>query len=770
MRRVRVVIRGPVQGVGFRPFVYGLARRLELSGWVRNEGDGVVVEAEGDRDRIAGLLAELARPAPAGGVAVELTVEELPPQGHTGFVIGPSGEQPAAAVFAPPDVATCDACRDELFDPHDRRYGYPFISCAHCGPRLTILDALPYDRTRTSMAGFALCAACRAEYDDPHDRRFHAQTTACPACGPRLALHDATGRYLDEPDPLARVVTALREGRIVAVKGLGGFHLACDATRENVVQELRRRKGREAKPFAVMVPDVESARRLASVSDREHEALTSPARPIVLLSKRPGSPIAAAVAPGSPCLGVMLPYTPLHHLLLSRFGGPLVFTSGNRSDEPIARDDQEAFARLGGIADLFLTHDRPIRFRCDDSVVRVVADEPLPVRRSRGYCPAPIRLPIPCPEPVLATGGHLKCVFGLARQSYAIGGPHVGDLDDLTIETAYRQTLADFERLYQLRPTVLAHDRHPDYATTRYALLRAAENGLKLVGVQHHHAHLASCLAENGRTAPAIGVICDGSGYGDDGTLWGGEFLLGDERGYVRVGHLRPVPLPGGDRAAREPWRVAVAHLLEAGCAPDRFGRQGRVDPAAVRTIARMTERRINSPLTSSMGRLFDAVAALMGLCLNNRYEGQAAAELEALATAGGPLTDEFGLPTEPYPFGIEPSPGPDGFPFHIDPRPLIHEVVDELDRGRPPAHIAARFHRTVAEMIVTGCEVVRHATGLDAVALSGGVFVNAVLLTTAVRRLRDRGFQVYRHRVVPPGDGGLWLGQIVVANAVNRA
>jgi hydrogenase maturation protein HypF len=638
----------------------------------------------------------------------------------------------------------------ELFDPADRRFRYPFLSCAHCGPRFTVIAALPYDRERTTMAAFRLCHDCRREYDDPADRRFHAQTTACPACGPRLALLDAGGKEVKAPDPLAEAVAALVTGRIVAIKGLGGFHLACDARRDDAVANLRRRKYRDDKALAVMVPDLATACYLCKLSAADSELVRSPQRPIVLVKERSRIKVARGVAPGQQLLGLMLPYTPLHHLILRDFGGPVVMTSGNLSDEPIVFTDADAVRRLGGIADLFLTHDRPIRSRCDDSVVRVVSGVELPVRRSRGYAPVPI--PVRCERPILAVGGDLKSVFALGRDGRAILSHHLGDLAEYDAYRAFADAVADYERLFRFRPEVIAHDLHPDYASTRYARERAdADPAIRLVAVQHHHAHLAACLAENGVDESAIGVTFDGTGYGTDGTIWGGEFLVGDARTVHRAAYLRPAPMPGGDRAAREPWRMALSHLVDAGEATDLLA--GGVEPRALDTVRAMIDRRLNSPLTSSAGRLFDAVAALIGLRTTVNYEGQAAVELEGLAASQAP--------DRAYPFDF------DG--RQIDTRPLIAAVGEDVRIGVSRPVIARWFHSTVVEVIAATCGRLREETGLNVVALSGGVFLNAIVLAESIERLVRDGFRVCRHRQVPPGDGGLCLGQLMVAAAAAR-
>src|SRR5438067_201768 len=624
--RRSIAVTGVVQGVGFRPYVHSLASRLGLSGFVRNRAGGVIIEVEGAADALDRVGSELRGRRPPLARIEELSCEERQPRGEAGFRIDRSADHPGGTVFISPDVATCPDCLRELDDPGDRRHRYPFLNGTNCGPRLTIVTGAPYDRERTTMAAFAMCADCRREYDDPRDRRFHAQPTCCPRCGPSLRVLDARALPVDAPAPVAYAARALLEGRIGAIKGLGGYHLACDARSERAVVALRARKSREEKPFAMMVADLAAAEALAQVSGAERELLLSPARPIVLLRRLAGAPVAPSVAPRDPLLGIMLPYTPLHHLLLRETRAPLVMTSGNRSDEPIAHEDADAFDRLQGIADFFLAHDRPIHTRCDDSVVRVVGGRPLPIRRSRGSAPMPSSLPVPLREPTLALGGQLKSVFALAEGRRAFLSHHLGDLDHPAALRAWEESIARYQELCRIEPLRVVHDLHPDYASTRWAVA----SGLERLFVQHHHAHFASCLAENGFIGPALGVCFDGTGYGLDGTIWGGEFLAGDIGSVVRAAHLLPVPMPGGERAIREPWRMAVAHLRAAGEDDALPG----VDPAALSAVRRMLERSVNSPLTSSMGRLFDAIAAIAGTRASEvSYEGQAAVELEWLAT-----------------------------------------------------------------------------------------------------------------------------------------
>ena len=736
--RRAIQVSGVVQGVGFRPFVFGLASRLGLNGFVRNRIGGVQIEVEGDPPALDQFVAELKKGPPLALID-ELTWAVLSPRGDPAFRIERSEAAGGSAVFISPDVATCDDCLRELFDPGDRRHRYPFINCTNCGPRLTIIRGAPYDRARTTMADFEMCRECRAEYEDPRDRRFHAQPIACSRCGPRL-------RALPEPapgsdDPIAWAAANLVEGRIGAVKGLGGWHLACDARNPQAVAELRRRKHRDEKPFALMVRDLAAAEALCEISPAERELLASPARPITLLRRRASAGVADTVAPHDHRLGVMLPYTPVHHLLLRAVQIPLVMTSGNRSDEPIAYQDGDALARLSGIANVFLAHDRPIQLRCDDSVVRVVSGAPLPLRRSRGYAPLPLRLPAPVGVPTLAVGGELKATFALAEGSNCFVSHHLGDLEYADAWRAYLTAIEQYQELYRLAPRRIVHDLHPDYASTRFAQGR----GLPTLAVQHHHAHMASCMAENGLAGPCIGVCFDGLGFGADGTLWGGEFLVGGYASVERAAHLAPVPMPGGEQATREPWRMAVAHLRAAGEAA------GNLAPApALRAVERMLERSFNSPLTSSMGRLFDAVAAIAGVCRQVSFEGQAAIRLESLAT---------GLaPDGVYDFQLE---GP-----LIRCAPLVSAVARDVRGGVEPARIARRFHSTVVEIAAQVCERLRAQSGIAEVVLSGGVFMNAILLSETLERLAARGFRVFRHHRVPPNDGGLCLGQLAVAAA----
>jgi len=749
--RTRAHVSGLVQGVGFRPFVWREATSRGLSGWVGNDAAGVVLEVEGAPGDVASLLDALTRPPPLARVDA-VRSEPLSTTGAAGFVVRTSATGGARRAQVSPDTATCADCLGELHDPADRRFGYPFVNCTNCGPRYTIVRAVPYDRARTTMAPFPLCVSCQQEYDDPADRRFHAEPVCCPACGPRLRLLDPAGREL-AGDPIAQAAALLSEGAVVAVKGLGGYHLAVTAGREAAVAALRSRKHREDRPFALMVADVTAAGRLCEIGPDELMLLTSTARPIVLLRRRPGAQVAGSVAPGSPYLGLMLPYTPLHTLLLEAHGAPVVLTSGNRSDEPIAFDDVDAADRLSGIADAFLVHDRAIRTRVDDSVSRVVRGRLLPIRRSRGYVPSPIRLARDSPEPVLACGSALKNTFCIARGGHAFVSHHVGDLDEYSTLRSYLDGITHLSGLLDVDPRVVAHDLHPDYPSTRYALeLDRAE----LVGVQHHHAHIASCLTDNGVDGPVIGVAFDGLGLGTDGTAWGGEFLIADLAGFTRAAHLAEVAMPGGDAAARQPWRMAAAHLdaAYAGVPPTGLA-VARRQRARWEQVRAMTRAGMNAPLTSSAGRLFDAVSALLGVRDVVTYEGQAAIDLEHVA--------------DPAETGSYPVPVSNDPVARVDVGELVRALTGELLAGTAVPVLAARFHNALADVVRDVCGRLRAAHGLGTVALSGGVFQNALLLTRCLDGLEADGFTVLTHRQVPPNDGGISLGQAAVAAAVLR-
>jgi hydrogenase maturation protein HypF len=747
MARVRAAIRieGIVQGVGFRPFVYALARRHELAGWVLNDEQGVQMEVEGDEARVAAFLDGLASPPPLA-VVERTTVDYLPEAGYSGFEIraSMSGEERLALIS--PDITTCRDCRQELFDPADRRFRYPFINCTNCGPRFTIIQDIPYDRPKTTMASFPMCPACEREYHDPMDRRFHAQPNACPVCGPQIALLDSTGAAISAVDPIQETLRLLKEGRIVAIKGLGGFHLACDASQEAAVSRLRQRKYREDKPFALMCRDFSTIEQICCLDDPSRRLLQSKERPIVILPRQGNTEIAPSVAPGQGTLGVMLPYTPLHHLLFADGLDALVMTSGNRSDEPIAYCNAEALERLGTIADFFLVHNREIHTRLDDSVVKSFQGHLTFMRRARGYCPFPIRLR-QGGKSVLACGAEGKNTFCLTRGNYAFMSHHIGDLENYETMQSFEQGIALLKRLFKIEPEAVCHDLHPDYLSTRYAL------GLQMprIAVQHHFAHALSCMAEYGLEGPVLAVVMDGTGYGGDGTVWGGEFLQVTPQSFTRLGHLRHVPLPGGDKGAREPWRMAAQYL-------DRvYGRMERVDCPFVRGVdlsqwsllREAVAAGINSPLCSSTGRLFDAVSALIGVRQETNYEGQAAIELEQMASPG-----EQGE----YPVDIAEEEGAGA--LILDPAPLIAAIVEEIKRGADPAIISARFHNAMARAIAQVATRMREATGVSEIVLSGGVFQNHLLLSKALELLEQADFKAYIHHQVPANDGGIALGQ----------
>jgi hydrogenase maturation protein HypF len=725
VERRRLRITGVVQGVGFRPFVHGLASRHGLGGFVLNDGRGVVVEVEGPPVSLAAFTAEIVDDAPPLARIDFVAVESIDPGDEREFRIERSGGGEATALV-PPDAATCEDCLRELFDPGDRRHRYPFINCTQCGPRFTIVERVPYDRANTTMARFAMCERCRAEYEDPADRRFHAEPIACPECGPRLRFEPGGPDGPEEApvgeEALAAAIAMIRAGGIVAVKGLGGYHLACDAASEEAVVLLRRRKQREEKPMAVMT---ESPERLAVLGADELELLHSRRRPIVIAPTRSDAPLAGEIAPGSPRVGLMLPYTPLHHLLCDGFGGALVMTSGNRSDEPIAFADDDARDRLGAIADAFLTHDRPIHRRCEDSVLTAG----FPIRRSRGFAPDSLPLPLAADVPLVAAGAELKSTFCVARGREAFLSPHLGDLDTEASHLAFRTDLELYLAMLGTKPALVAHDLHPDYLSTRWALEQDAE----AIGVQHHHAHAAACLAENGETGPALALVFDGTGYGTDGTLWGGELLRCDLEDFTRLTHLEPVPLPGGEAAIRQPWRAAASYLERAG-RPVPFERWPLVRESL----------RVNAPPSSGMGRLFDAIAALLGVREEVSYEGQAAIELEHLAGE----TD-----AAPYQCRVE-----GGLIRGAD---LVAAADDDLASGRPREQIAAAFHEGVAQAAAIACA---EAADPRTVVLSGGSFQNIRLLESTRARLANLGFRVLTHRLVPPNDGGISYGQAAVA------
>ncbi len=780
------LINGIVQGVGFRPFIFRIAQELGLTGWVRNSTAGVEIEIQGTETGLAAFCNALQNGLPPLAVITSHATKDIPLKGDSCFSILPSsGGEPAIQIA--PDSAVCRDCLQELFDPADRRYRYPFITCTNCGPRYSIITGIPYDRPNTTMAGFPLCSDCLTEYQDPMDRRFHAQPIACPACGPQMKLCDSVGNMIaKENSAVLQSISLLKEGKVLAVKGIGGYHLAVDACNQEAVQRLRARKNRDEKPFAVMAADLATAHSLAILDETEERLLVSPESPIVIVRKRPGSPLSELVAPANGWLGLMLPYAPLHHLLFKGQGargkmqvetmdlsldpGPLphdpafqalVMTSGNISDEPVAFEDHDALNRLAGIADYFLLHDRPIHIRGDDSVMRVFQGRPLFYRRARGYAPRAVKLPFRT-RPTLAVGAELKSAICLTSGDLAFLSQHIGDLQNDPTCDSFSSTITHLSGILEIKPEIVSCDLHPDYLSTRIA----EQSGLPLIKIQHHHAHLAACMVENGLEGTVLGIILDGTGYGADNTIWGGEFLVGGYSGYQRAAHLRPIRLPGGDAAVREPWRMAMSYLHSA-LGADAFSidhpMAARLGKQERQLFARMLERGINSPLTSSCGRLFDAVAALLNLRHFVSYDGQAAIELEALAetawneeAVNSPLYQGGN-----YSYIILSN---EEAPLQLDFSPIFPEILADLNSGTPKAVIARRFHITVASAVVDVCIQISRLSGLERVVLSGGVFQNRLLSEMVYTSLVSHDFEVFTHRLVPPNDGGIALGQAAIA------
>ena len=800
--RLKLVVRGAVQGVGFRPFVFRLATALQLAGRVNNSTQGVFIEVEGPRPALEQFLLRLGAEKPVHSFIQSLEASWLDPAGYTGFEIRESETGGDKTALVLPDIATCPDCLREIFDPKNRRYRYPFTNCTNCGPRFSIIESLPYDRANTSMKSFTMCPQCQAEYDNPRDRRFHAQPNACPVCGPRLELWECGDvpplakrghvRALQNTDALFAAAQAIREGKIVAVKGLGGFHLMADARNDKAIRLLRKRKHREEKPFALMFPSLESAKAECEVSPLEERLLGSPESPIVLL-RQPStlnSQLSTSIAPDNPYLGVMLPYTPLHHLLMTELGFPIVATSGNLSDEPICTDEREALERLGGIADVFLVHNRPIVRHVDDSIVRVMLDREMVLRRARGYAPLPIIIggassaspknqgvvELRPPKIVLAVGAHLKNAVALSVGHQVFISQHIGDLETEQAYAAFRRVIADFQNLYNAKPQIIAADLHPDYLSTKFALEQVRSPGFsrsgppeggtpnaesqagspRYVGVQHHIAHVLSCMAENEIAPPALGVSWDGTGYGLDGTIWGGEFFLVTDKSVERIAHLRPFRLPGGEKAVKEPRRTALGLLYEI--SGDKIFKQKKLATIAAfsatekATLKTMLAKKLNSPETTSMGRLFDAIASLVNLRQQIRFEGQAAMELEfALDGVDTDETYSVSLVTR------HPS-------LVLDWSPMIGAILSDVKNGVPAGLISVRFHNTLAEAVVA----VAKRAGQNRVVLSGGCFQNRYLTERTVRRLQAEGFQPYWHQRVPPNDGGIALGQVIAALRTN--
>ncbi len=750
--RHRLRIDGLVQGVGFRPFVFRLARELDLAGFVLNDSSGVLMEIEGECESLEQFRIRLSAEAPRQASIVSIDATSITPTGESLFEIRDSLSQDHPNTLISPDIATCDDCLSELYDPADRRYRYPFLNCTNCGPRFTIVQSVPYDRPNTSMAPFTMCPDCEREYHTPSDRRFHAQPNACPVCGPELTLWNRTTRIAVD-DPIAEAVTLLRAGNIIALRGIGGFHLAVDARNDCAIKELRRRKGRAEKPFALMVPSLDAVWRICEVSQAESALLSDPRRPILLLQKKESHTIADAVAPNNRFFGVMLPYTPLHHLLLRDNFDALVMTSGNHSEEPIMCDNGDALKRLSTIADYFLLHDREILQRCDDSILRILDGAARPIRRARGFVPEPIFLSVPLKQMILAVGGQMKNCVALGHANKVFLSQHIGDLDDPSALSFFEHCIQHLKSTLGVTPNLIACDLHPEYLSTKWAHSRAE---VPVVDVQHHHAHLVSVMVENGVTDRTIGIILDGTGYGSDGTIWGGELLIGDAHSFERFAWLEPIPMPGGTRAIEQPWRMAVSCLYHT------FGenfleldlpflrRHTRED---LLLLTQMITRKINSPLTSSCGRLFDAFSALLDLRHEATYEAQAAIDLEMVA-ASCPLTAYS--PTE---WSTPSARGP------LDIKPFVTRAVDGILRGVSTPLLALNFHYDLAELFINSARQARTASGLETVALSGGVYQNALFFSYLKRRLEQERFRVLTHTLVPTNDGGLALGQVLIAD-----
>jgi hydrogenase maturation protein HypF len=753
--RVRVYIQGIVQGVGFRPFVFQQAQARQLTGYVTNTSQGVELEVEGETDLVEDFLGAIRTQTPPLARITGFQHTRCPLVHSNDFVIRPSLVRMERSALISPDTATCPDCLKELRDPTDRRFAYPFINCTNCGPRYTIIKDIPYDRPWTTMAPFVMCPRCSEEFHDPLNRRFHAQPNACWQCGPRMTLHDAQGRTLDVQDPIRESARLLREGRIIAIKGLGGFHLAVDATQEEAVRRLRARKHREEKPLALMSADLKLIAGYALIGPEEKELLLSKERPIVLLAKRFPNPIALATAPGNHYFGVMLPYTPLHHLMMDQGFLALVMTSGNLSEEPICRENEEAFRRLAGIADYFLVHNREIYLRSDDSIVQQVSGRTRMIRRSRGFVPVPIFLKEPL-APILACGAELKNTICLTKDNRAFLSQHIGDLENLETLEFFKLTIRHMQRILQIEPEIIAYDLHPDYLSTQYAL---EQQGVHLIGIQHHFAHMVGCMAEHGVEKKVIGLSLDGAGYGLDGHIWGGEILVGDLSGFERRGHLAYLPMPGGAKAIKQPWRMAVSYLYQA--YGDEFLKLPlpflkKVESQKIEILVKMIRQGINAPLTSSCGRLFDGVAALIGLRGTVAFEGQAAMELEMIQDNRGANSYAWEMTKEEGKIILQPS-------------SIIRGVVEDIQKGFSPGLISRRFHLTLIEVLTQVCLDLREESALEKVALGGGVFQNRSLLAGLEARLQHEGFQVFSKSLVPCNDGGIALGQAVAAHYAVR-
>jgi len=753
--RKNIIIKGIVQGVGFRPFIHKLVQNYNLSGWVLNSNQGVEIEVEGKTEEINSFVNNIKKKLPPLARIEKIEVNQLPLIGYKGFSIKKSiVKKESSFVLVSPDISICEDCLQELFDPYNRRFRYPFINCTNCGPRFTIIKDIPYDRKKTTMSNFKMCSLCQGEYDNIKDRRYHAQPNACADCGPQVSFYQNKIK-LEGIDPIEEAAKLLKEGKIGAIKGLGGFHLACDATNNKAVARLRRLKNREAKPFAIMSFNLEKIRQYCKLGEKEKEWLVNRARPIVLLQKKEDSLISPLVAPRNNYLGVMLPYTPLHYLLLKDNFTALVMTSGNITDQPIIADNLEAMEKLDGIVDFFLSYNRDIFNRCDDSVIKIINNDNVFFRRSRGFVPNPIILDFKLKE-VLALGGELKNTISFSKENYIFLSQYLGDLRSVETLEFFKESIKSFKKMFRVKPEIIACDLHPDYLSTQHAEEIKIKEGLRVVKVQHHHAHIVSCMAENKVKEKLIGVAYDGTGYGDDGNIWGGEFLLCDLKKYFRVGHLKYFPLPGGDKAIVEPWRMAYSYLYsiygpKAKTLDINFIR--RIDYDKLSIIEKMIDKNINSPLTSSCGRLFDAVSSLIGIRDEISYEGQAAMELESFCASG--ITGR-------YKFNID----KEEEKFIINPQEIFIDIIADLKKGLDKKVMATKFHNTVAKFTVDLCGKIRENTGINEVALSGGVFQNKYLTEKVVFLLEDKGFKVYIQRKVPPNDGGVSLGQAVVAGS----
>jgi hydrogenase maturation protein HypF len=753
--RENIIIKGIVQGVGFRPFIHKLVQNYNLSGWVLNSNQGVEMDVEGKTEELNNFISDIKDKLPPLARIENIEVNQLPLMGYKGFSIKKSiTKEENGFVLVSPDISICEDCLQELFDPRNQRFRYPFINCTNCGPRFTIIKDIPYDRGKTTMRVFEMCPQCQSEYENIEDRRYHAQPNACADCGPQVSLYQ-NKRKLEFVDPIEKAVKLLKEGKIGAIKGLGGFHLACDATNNKAVAKLRRLKNREAKPFAIMSFNLEKIKQYCKLGKKEEEWLINRARPIVILKKKEDSLISSLTAPRNNYLGVMLPYTPLHYLLLKDNFTALIMTSGNIADQPIIGDNQEALEKLDRIADFFLLYNRDIFNRCDDSVLKIINGDNMFFRRSRGYVPYPIILDFELKE-VLALGGELKNTISFSKENYVFLSQYLGDLKSVETLNFLKKSITSLKKMFRINPEIIACDLHPDYLSTQYAEEIGAKKGLKVVKVQHHHAHIASCMAENNIKEKVIGVAYDGTGYGDDGNIWGGEFLLCDLKEYIRVGHLKYYPLPGGDKAIMEPWRMAYSYLYSiygprAKKIDIDFNR--RMDYDRLSIIEKMIDKNINSPFTSSCGRLFDAASSLIGIRDEISYEGQAAMELESFCASGIKERYNFYICKE-------------GDEFIIDPQGIFIDIIKDLKEGIDKKVMAAKFHNTVAEFTLNLCGKIRENTGINKIALSGGVFQNRYLTEKIIFLLEKDDFQVYTQRKVPPNDGGISLGQAVVAGS----